>query len=223
MLINFLFYRICVADCGSTYLTFECTSVRHTYICRMARNSNPLVVREEDELSFSQAEVWIHSSYPNVQLSVQKTLIQHLYEFISSSEAVVHNGVHTQLCNKSRGNIRMRDKWLVGLNKTLNDYAAETVHPSFPMDVLFVVLASRWAKIHVAMVHNDGVWSTRASGGSQEGDLMLFLTDKGIRVAEPVPIADLSVIGGEWVPPPVIQSAVQDIAEATWCMGFKPC
>ncbi len=86
-----------------------------------------------------------------------------------------------------------------------------------------MVLAARWAKIHVAMVHKDGVWSTRTSGGSQEGDLMLFLTDKGICEAEPIPIADLSVVGGEWTEsPPVIHLAVWDIAEATQCTGFKP-
>ncbi len=91
------------------------------------------------------------------------------------------------------------------------------------MDGLFVVLAARWAKIHVAMVHKDGVWSTRTSGGSQEGDLMLCLTDKGICVAEPIPIVDLSVVGGEWTEsPPVIHLAVRDIAEVTQCMGFKP-
>ena len=95
---------------GYACLLFECTGVRHTYICRMARNLNPLVVREEDALSFSQAEEWIHSSYPNVQLSGQKTLIQHLYEYIGSLEAEVCKGAHTQLLNKSKGNIKMRDK-----------------------------------------------------------------------------------------------------------------
>ncbi len=67
-------------------------------------------------LSFSQAEEWIHSLYLNVQLSVQKMLIQHLCEFIGSSEAEVHEGTHAQLLNKSKGNIKMRDKWLTSLN-----------------------------------------------------------------------------------------------------------
>ncbi len=71
-------------------------------------------------------------------------------------------------------------------------------------------MAARSQNAHVAIAHGLGVWSSRGSGQTESGDLLIIVSDTGLRQAMLVQVHQLLTCDrSEWnMEPPIIRSRV---------------
>ncbi len=78
--------------------------------------------------------------------------------------------------------------------------------------------------VHIAIAHGCGVWTTRATGASESGDVMIVATNSGLHQAIPaVNQLPLQCDFSDWtMEPPVLRTKIHDLQEAQWFSGYKP-
>ena len=96
----------------------------------------------------------------------------------------IHEGVLKCLTIPDKWTVQVRNDWLFQLNLTLPEYEQWVLSGEI-MDGLVVLLSACYFDVHIVIVHGHGVWTTRATGTSETGNVMIVATDSGLHQAIP--------------------------------------
>ncbi len=192
-------------------------------ICRMLWTKMPVTLWPEILLPHQAAIDWLKRDHLHVCLGPLETMMQILMRSWSMTAQQLQDAVVEQLRCLDEWTVSTWNSWLYQTNCLLPVYVEE-IHNNNLLDGLYVLMAARSQNAHVVIAHSLGVWSSRGSGQTESGDLLIIALDTGLRQAMPVWVHQLLTCDrSEWnIEPLVIRSRVWDIQEAQCAWGYRP-
>ncbi len=133
----------------------------------------------ENDLPTADVIWWFNTSLPGHFLGPLRMLVKALAQVLSQSEAALRQQVHAIVVSPPDQLQDVRDSWLQQRKMSLECYTSVTLVLHKQVDGFFILCAVCKFSAHLAMIHMDGIWMTRADGAFKENDLMLAQTTDG--------------------------------------------
>ncbi len=170
---------------GSNRLLHWCVCTMLS-IYRMMWTKMQITLRPEALLPHQAAVDWLKRDHPDVCLGLPETMTQILMQSWSMTAQQLQGAVLEQLTCPDEWTVSTPNSWLYQTNCQLPIYVEE-IHNNNLLDGLYILMAAKSQNAHIAIAHGLGVWSSRGSGQTESGDLLIIASDTGLKAGHANP------------------------------------